>query len=425
MKKGGKKILIIVIVIVVIGAIVLLNMNKKKEKPLAVQTEKVKRQTIVQTVNASGSLQPVSQVKISANVSARIINIAVKEGQTVKKGDLLVELDRTQYEAAYEKAISSVQSAKANRNKVASELKRIKALYERNLAPEADREAAEAQMELAESQVVQAEAALKQALDDLDKTRITAPMAGIITSVKKEVGEIALGSVFQEDVILVVSDMSKVQVEVDVDETDVVNVAIGDTALIELDAIPNAKFKGVVSEIAHSATTTGAGTQEQVTNFLVKIAVIGQDARFRPGMSATVDIITDVKENAIAIPIQALTARPPVEKPTPGAESQDRKSEKSQISAPAGVPFGQIKTEEVVFVVKSPVGDTTKTNKPFKGSTGAIAEQRTVKIGISSDTHFEILEGLDEGEEIVIGPYKVISKDIKDGSPLKITNKIE
>ncbi|HRS91754.1 MAG TPA: biotin/lipoyl-binding protein, partial [Candidatus Marinimicrobia bacterium] len=138
MKKGGKKILITVIVIVVIGAIVLLNMNKKKEKPLAVQTEKVKRQTIVQTVNASGSLQPVSQVKISANVSARIINITVKEGQTVKKSDLLVELDRTQYEAAYEKAVSTVQSAKANRNKVASELKRIKALYERNLAPEAD-----------------------------------------------------------------------------------------------------------------------------------------------------------------------------------------------------------------------------------------------------------------------------------------------
>ena len=424
MKKGGKKILITVIVIIVIGAIVLLNMNKNKEKPLAVQTEKVKRQTIVQTVNASGSLQPVSQVKISANVSARIINLPVKEGQTVKKGDLLVELDRTQYEAAYEKAVSTVQSAKANRNKVASELKRIKALYERNLAPEADMEAAEAQMELAESQVVQAEAALKQALDDLDKTRITAPMAGIITSVKKEVGEIALGSVFQEDVILVVSDMSKVQVEVDVDETDVVNVSIGDTALIELDAIPNTKFKGVVSEIAHSATTTGVGTQEQVTNFLVKIAVLGQDARFRPGMSATVDIITDVKEDAIAVPIQALTARPPLVKPPHGDQSPTEKTEKSQYPTPTAVPFGQIKTEEVVFVVKSPVGDTTKTNKPLKVSTGPMAEQRAVKIGISSDTHFEILEGLDEGEEIVVGPYKVISKDIKDGSILKITNKI-
>jgi len=426
MKKGGRKILILLIIVIVIGAIIILNMNKKKEKPLAVQTEKVSRQTIVQTVNASGSLQPVSEVKISANVSARIINITVKEGQEVKKGDLLVDLDRTQYEAAYEKAVSTVQSSKANRKKVASELKRTKALYKGNLASEADLEAAQAQMELAESQVVQAEAALKQAQDDLDKTRITAPMDGIVTSVKKEVGEIALGSVFQEDVILVISDMSNVQVEVDVDETDVVNVEIGDTARIDLDAIPNTKYIGTVSEIAHSATTTGAGTQEQVTNFLVKIAVIGQDSRFRPGMSATVDIITDTQKDAVAVPIQALTARPPIVKPIEGDSTQTDNPQNPGGFTPSAVPFGQIKTVEVVFVVKTPeINDTTKTRGLFKTSASPVAEQRTVKIGISSDTHFEILEGLKEGEEIVIGPYKVISKDIKDGSTLKITNKKE
>lgn len=423
MKKGGRKILILLVVVIAIGAIVVLNMNQKKEKPLAVQTEKVNRQTIVQTVNASGSLQPVSQVKISANVSARIINITIMEGDIVKKGDLLVDLDRTQYEAAYEKAVSTVQSSKANRKKVASELKRAKALYKGNLASEADMETAEAQMELAESQVVQAEAALKQAQDDLDKTRITAPMDGIVTSVKKEVGEIALGSVFQEDVILIISDMSNVQVEVDVDETDVVNVEIGDTARIELDAIPNTKYTGTVSEIAHSATTTGAGTQEQVTNFLVKIAVLGQDPRFRPGMSSTVDIITDTKEDAVAVPIQALTARPPVVKPM---EGETDNHQKPGGFTPATVPFGQMKTVEVVFVVKTPeISDTTKTKGLFKKSANPLAEQRTVKIGISSDTHFEILEGLDESEEIVVGPYKVISKDIKDGSTLKITNKKE
>ena len=337
MKKGGRKITILLVVVIAIGAIVVLNMNQKKEKPLAVQTEKVNRQTIVQTVNASGSLQPVSQVKISANVSARIINITIMEGDIVKKGDLLVDLDRTQYEAAYEKAVSTVQSSKANRKKVASELKRAKALYKGNLASEADMETAEAQMELAESQVVQAEAALKQAQDDLDKTRITAPMDGIVTSVKKEVGEIALGSVFQEDVILIISDMSNVQVEVDVDETDVVNVEIGDTARIELDAIPNTKYTGTVSEIAHSATTTGAGTQEQVTNFLVRIAVLGQDPRFRPGMSSTVAIITDTREDAVAAPIQALTARPPVVKPT---EGETDNHQKPGGFTPATVPFG-------------------------------------------------------------------------------------
>jgi HlyD family secretion protein len=153
-------------------------------------------------------------------------------------------------------------------------------LFQGNLASEADLEAAEAQMELAESQVVQSEAALKQAQDDLDKTRITAPMNGIVTSLKKEIGEIALGSVFQEDVILVISDMSKVKVEVEVDETDVVNVAIGDKASIELDAIPNMKFTGTVSKIAHSLPLRGrnAGTGDQ---FCGEIAVQGQDVRYR------------------------------------------------------------------------------------------------------------------------------------------------
>jgi HlyD family secretion protein len=425
MKKGKKKVLLVLIIVIVIGAIVILNMNKKKEKPLAVQTEKVSRQTIVQTVNASGSLQPVSQVKISANVSARIMNIAVKEGDVVNKGDLLVELDRTQYEAAYEKTVSTVQSSKANRKKVASELKRTKALYKGNLASEADLEAAEAQMELAESQVIQSEAALKQAKDDLDKTHITAPMGGIVTSLKKEIGEIALGSVFQEDVILVISDMSAVEVKVEVDETDVVNVSIGDTAEIELDAIPGIKFKGTVAEIAHSATTTGAGTQEQVTNFEVTIAVIGQDVRFRPGMSATVDIVTETKADAVAVPIQALTARQPLPPPAEEDSTAGGSGKKPNNPGVLAVPLAQTKAEEVVFVVKAPqISDTTKniTKSLFKPQIGPTAEQRKVKIGISSDTHFEIIEGLNEGEEIVTGPYKVISKDLKNGSMLKITN---
>ncbi|MFH1214298.1 MAG: efflux RND transporter periplasmic adaptor subunit [Candidatus Neomarinimicrobiota bacterium] len=425
MKKGRKKILILILIVIAVSGIIFMNMNKKKEKPLAVQTEKVSRQRIVQTVNASGSLEPVSEVKISANVAARITNIAVKEGNIVKKGDLLVELDKTQYEAAYEKSVSYVQSNKASRKKVASDLKRTRALYTGNLASEADLEAAEAQMELAESQVVQAEAALKQAKDDLDKTRITTPMGGIVTSVKKEVGEIALGSVFQEDVILVISDMSKVKVEVEVDETDVVDIAIGDTAKIELDALPNKNYIGTVAEIAHSATTTGAGTQEQVTNFMVEIAVIGQDARFRPGMSATVDIVTDTKDSTLAVPIQALTARQPLEKPAEADSSGKKPGSGAEKPGISPKPFSQTKTQEVVFVVKAPqISDTTKTKAKsfFKTQSSPRAEQRTVKIGISSDTHFEIIEGLQEGEEIVTGPYKVISKDIKDGSALKITN---
>ena len=423
-KSARKKIILLVVVLAIIGGIVYLNLQKKKVKPVAVQTQTVQRERIVQTVNASGSLIPVTEVKISANVSARIIGLAVKEGDRVRKGDLLVELDKAQYEAAYEKALSFVQSSKANRKKVASDLKRYRALRERDLTSEAELEAAEAQMEVAESQVVQAEAALKQAQDDLDKTRIAAPMSGIVTSLKKEVGEIALGSVFQEDVILVISDMSKVEVKVEVDETDVVNVNIGDTAKIELDAIPNTEYRGLVAEIAHSATTKGLGTQEQVTNFIVEIAVIGQDERFRPGMSATVDIITDVREAALAVPIQALTARSPLEESAEVVPPKKGKEETPPAENPADRKMPAVKLQDVVFVVKTPADsldpqDRTLIKKPG----GQLVAKRPVKIGISSDTHFEILEGLMEGEEIVIGPYKAISKDLKDKTLIKITNK--
>jgi len=415
-KKNRKKIIILIVTVIVIGVFIVFNSTKDKEKPIPVQIDKVKKDRIVQTVNASGSLIPIIQVKISANVSARIINIAIEEGDTVKQGDLLVELDRTQYEAAYERALSVVESNKANRKKVRSDLKRIKALYNNDLTSEAELEAAIAQNELAESQVVQSEAMLKQALDDLNKTRIEAPMDGIVTSLRKEIGEIALGSVFQEDVILVISDMSKMKVKVEVDETDVVNVNIGDTSNIEIDAIPDTVFKGVVSEIAHSATTRGLGTQEQVTNFEVEVSVIGQDKRFRPGMSSTVDIITEVRDSAIVVPIQSLTVRKPKI-----LGDKNKSVSQAQGSFKKNIPSKKEKSEEIVFVVKKPTIEDNPKKTIFKRKIVMRAKQRAVKIGISSDTYFEIIKGLEEGEEIVVGSYKAISKELEDNSPLKIT----
>lgn len=421
-KNNRKKIIILIVIVIVVGVFIVFNSTKDKEKPVPVQIDKVRRDRIVQTVNASGSLIPITQVKISANVSARIINIAVEEGDTVKQGDLLVELDRTQYEAAYERALSVVESNKANRKKVRSDLKRIKALYNNDLTSEAELEAAIAQNELAESQVVQSEAMLKQALDDLNKTRVEAPMDGIVTSLKKEIGEIALGSVFQEDVILVISDMSKMKVKVEVDETDVVNVNIGDTSNIEIDAIPDTVFKGVVSEIAHSATTRGLGTQEQVTNFEVEVSVIGQDSRFRPGMSSTVDIITEVRDSAIVVPIQSLTVRKPKILEDKN-KSEDKSVSQAQGSYKKNISLKKEKSKEVVFVVKYPTVGNNPKKTIFKKKIVPRAEQRAVKIGISSDTHFEIIKGLEEGEEIVVGSYKAISKELEDDSPLKITKK--
>lgn len=413
--------MLVFIVLAVIAVIVFMNFNKDKEKPIVVQTDKVKCERIVQTVNASGSLIPITQVKISANVSAKIINLPIKEGDIVKKGDLLVELDKAQYEAAYDKAMSFVQSSKASLKKVQSDLKRIQSLYDNNLASASELETAVAQMELAESQLHQSEAGLKQVLDDLNKTRIVAPMNGIVTSLKKEVGEIALGSVFQEDVILIISDMSKMEVKIEVDETDVINLNIGDTAKIQVDAIPNTTYKGIVSKIAHSATTKGVGTQEQVTNFEVETSVIGQDERFRPGMSATVDIITEVQENAITVPIQSLTVRSP--------KGSDENKGQEEADVPDAIKKANNnnkgKEEEVVFVVTHPEKTQNSKKGLFKKTSYPRAEQRPVKVGISSDTKFEIISGLEEGEEIVTGSYKAISKEIKDGSPLQIGDVIK
>ncbi len=424
-KKNKRKIIILIILAIIVGVVIIANQKKSKVKPVAVQSAKVKREKIVQTVNASGSLIPQTQVKISANVAARIMNITVELGNTVKQGELLVELDKTQYEAAHERAMSVVQSGKANKRKVSSELKRMRELYKNNLTSKADLEAAIAQTEIAESQVVQAKATLKQAVDDLNKTRIQSPMSGIVTSINKEVGEIALGSVFQEDVILVISDMSRMEVKAEVDETDVVNVSIGDTTLIEIDAIPDTTYKGIVSEIAHSATTKGLGTQEQVTNFEIEVSVIGQDARFRPGMSATVDIITDIRDSAIVVPIQSLTVRQPVQ-----ADSADESSATERSQETVNAINSKSKTVDVVFVVNAAKNEQPRTGsqslfsfkKLFKKKTCPSAEQRVVKVGISSDTQFEIISGLDVDEEIVTGSYKAISKELKHGSLLKITN---
>eukprot|EP01156_Anaeramoeba_ignava_P014614 Anaeramoba_ignava/a609765_86.p2 GENE.a609765_86~~a609765_86.p2 ORF type:complete len:413 (-),score=61.22 a609765_86:2051-3289(-) len=400
-KKNTVKIFILLIAVAVIAVLVIGNMKKKSGKTTNIEVGQVKREKIVQKINASGTLAPVVQVKKSSKVSARIINITVKEGNIVKPGDLLVELDRKRYEAAYDQAYSALQSSKANYKKVKNELKRTEELYKNDLASAAELEVVKASEEMAVSQVDQSTAYLSQAKDDLDQTKILSPMAGIVTRLNKEIGEMAVGSTFQEDVIIEISDMSKMEVLVNIDETDIVDVEIGDATEIEIDAIPDTLFEGVVSEIAHSATIKNQGTQEQVTSFEVKIAVVGQDKRFRPGMSATVDIITDTKDNALTIPIQSLTVRN--EKPEEGEETPEKELKE--------------KNKEIVFLVKNTVNEGEIENAT-KGE--LIALEKEVKVGISSDTHFEVVSGLDEGDYIVTGSYKAISKELNDSSMVEI-----
>jgi len=385
-----KKIIIIVIIVVVLGGIIAANLLKK-EKGIEVTAEKAELGSVQQKVTGSGQIQPAVDVNISAQVAGKIVQLNFKEGDKVKKGQLLVALDPTQYIAAVERNESSLLAAKANEKKAASELKRAKDLFNQKLISNAEYESAQAAYESAMSGRLQSEAALREAQDALDKTKLYATMDGVITKLNKEAGEMAIGATFQEDVIMIVSDLSVMEAVIEVDENDVVNVNMGDTCEVEVDAFPDTLFKGVVTEIANSAITRGAGTQEQVTNFEITIRVTDPDRRFRPGMSTTVDIFTNRLDNVIKVPIQAVTVR---EK-----DMLERKQGVEETPEDVEKNPGDVEMQEVVFVVE----DGHAVPKP-------------VKLGISDDTHYAILSGLTEDAEVITGPFKVLNKTLKNES---------
>ena len=395
MKK--KKFLIGGGIVLVIALIVIGNLLKK-DSGIEVITEKVVRGTVQQKVTGSGQIKAATEVKVSAQVAGKIIRLHVKEGDHVKKGQLLVELDPQRYIASVQQAESQLLAAKANEKKAHSELMRTKQLYQRKLVSQADLEAAEANYEAAMSNRLQAEAALKEAQDSLDKTRLFSTIDGIVTRVNKEEGEMTLGAQFQEDVILVVSDLSIMEAVVEVDENDVVNVQLGDSALVEVDAFPDTTYRGLVTKIAHSAVTRGRGTTEQVTNFEVTVTIDNPDPRFRPGMSTTVDILTKRLDNVLKVPIQAVTVR--------SKDEIEGLNNKNSVNESSTVDEKDLK--EVVFVVK----DGKAVIKP-------------VKLGISDDTHYAVLKGLEEGDEVITGPFRVLTKTLKNGQAVRIKKEVK
>jgi HlyD family secretion protein len=432
-----KKLLIASGVVVIIAAAVVASIMKKNgNKAIEVETSPVKKQRVVETVTATGKVQPHVQVKISADVSAKITRLAVKEGDWVEKGDFLLELDRERYVAAAERAEASLKSseseaklAKESMMKSEKDYQRSKELFDKKLESSASYDAAaasyqveKARYESALNSVEQARASLKQAQDDLSKTRIYAPMAGTISQLNKEVGEIALGSQFQEDVIMVVSDLVGMEALVEVDENDVVAISLGDTSNIEVDALPNTVFRGFVSEIANTAKITGTGTADQKTEFEVKVAITGlakglgtngaaksievkqacSTSDLRPGMTASCDIVTETRDSTLAMPIQSVTVRTmeQLQKKPAGKKNGDAIAGDSVKS-----PFTPDKDGfvEIVFVVKD----------------GKV-EARQVRTGIQSNTHIEILDGLSEGDEVVTGSYRAISKDLENGAEVSV-----
>jgi HlyD family secretion protein len=406
-----KKFLWIGAPIVVVGLVLGgLAMRGGGDEALEVQTAKVDRQKIVQKVSATGKIQPKVQVKVSADVSAKITKLAVVEGQWVEKGAFLVELDRERYLAAVESAEANVRAAQSNaklvrenRDRAEKDFQRFKELMDQDLESAAtyeDKESAYqvevARHESALFQVEQVEAVLKQARDDLSKTTIYAPMSGTISDLRKEQGEIAIGSQFQEDVILVIADLSEMETQVNVDENDIISIAVGQHADIEVDALLDQVLTGVVAEIASSANTAGEGSTDQKTEFEIKISIVDPPETLRPGMTAGAELFTKTNENALSVPIQSVAVRTVDQLVMAG---EDRAEAEKRYTADRD---GFV---EIVFCIEEDK---------------AIAKQVTT--GIQSDDLIEILTGLEEGEEVVTGSYRAISRDLENGAIVNISN---
>ncbi len=411
-KKSWKKIVIIGTIILIIGGLVIANLFKKKDVALEVTTVKARTGKLIETIPGTGRVQPEISINISANVSAKITGIFVKEGDQVKQGDRLVTLERERYQAALEQTESSRKSAEAALSKSESELRRARELFQQGLSSEADLEASEADFQYRSAEVERSAAVLKQAKDDLDKTSIYSPMDGIVSLLTKEPGEMALGAQFQQDIIMIIANLGKMEVVVEVDESDIISVSLRDTSDVAIDAYPDTTFKGIVREIAHTATTRGLGTSEEITNFEVKVTLLNIPERLRPGMSATADIITEVREKALYVPIQCVVLKPPLpEEGEYGSEADTTNTpEEENTSEELNQEESSEKQEliEVVFVVRD-----------------GIAHQVAVTTGISSDTKIEILTGIEAGDEVVSGPFRTLTQKLSDGNEVKIEEKKE
>ncbi|MEL1223543.1 MAG: efflux RND transporter periplasmic adaptor subunit [Candidatus Neomarinimicrobiota bacterium] len=383
------------------------------EKELRVEVELVQSREIVQKVNASGKIQPEEAVQITSTITGWITQITVMEGDTVEPGQHLISIDEKQIRPRYNNALSQVKSSEANLRKVQSQMDRTKSLFSQNLISKQELEQVDASYQIALSQSEQANANLLSAEDELSKTRLTAPKYGIVTSITKEEGEMAVGGMFNPGVLMTVADLSRMEVEVDVNENDVVMIEIGDTSEIEIDAYPDTVFYGVVSEIAHTAQSANMGVQNQVTNFKVKVRMISVPDKIRPGMSSTVNIITETLVDVTSIPIQSLTSRPE----NYAERIKNEKSEnKWKDDSDEEWSFSKVKPIDVVFILENEFGDEKAPNdKKF-------AIVRPVDVGVSSENYYSVNSGLNLGEMIVIGGYRVLSKELYHGALVSVND---
>ncbi|WP_047548151.1 efflux RND transporter periplasmic adaptor subunit [Psychroserpens sp. Hel_I_66] len=420
MSKKTKIILaIVVLVLIALVAGKSMGLFGKKGNIKEVEFKKVTLVDIVETVSATGKIQPEVEVKISSEVSGEILDLPFKEGQQVNKGDLLVRVNPDLIQSAVSRSQASYQNVRAGLEQAEASLKEAKANYDRSKSlfdkgviskSEWDRaiaayETAQASKSSAYYSVQSAAATVNEAKDNLGRTTIYAPMSGTISLLNVELGERVVGTQQMAGTeILRVANLNNMEVEVDVNENDIVKVQIGDSTIVEVDAYLKKEFKGIVTEIANSAASTL--TADQVTNFRVKVRILEESYQdlmqgkpdsyspFRPGMTATVDIITNKKNNSIAVPISAIVIKT-------ASEMTDKKSD-GKAALPEDGSFGDEEKFECVFI-----------------NDNGVAKLEKVKTGIQDDTNIEIISGVSDGTEIITGPYNMVSKTLKPGDKVE------
>lgn len=408
---------------------VLIVLSKKgiignKEKMIEAEVAQADFMTIIETVSATGKIQPEIEVKISSEVSGEIIALPVKEGQVVKKGDLLVKINPDLYTSGYNRTVAGLSQTKAglgqadaSYQEAKSNYDRSKTLFDKGIISKSDWdkavsafEGAKANKQSAYYNVQSASATVNEAKDNLGRTTIYAPADGTISMLNVELGERVLGTQQMTGTeILRVANLNNMEVEVDVNENDIVKINVGDSAKVEVDAYLKKKFRGIVTSISNSASSTL--TSDQVTNFKVKVRILKESYQdlltgkplsyspFRPGMTATVDIITTRKENVMGVPISAVVVKSDTTA-VKKFEIEDPNSEENKVKPKSDKKY------ECVFVK---VGD--------------IAKIRVIKTGIQDDTNIEVTEGIQKGDVIIIGPYTTVTKDLNSGDKVKIISK--
>ena len=393
------------VVVLCLGAYFMSSSND--DGSIEVSTMKLERKDLESKVVADGVLTPETEVKLSANNTTYITDIAVKEGDFVQKGDFLMSLDDRQQKAATQASKAGVEAAKVSLNNANIKKSRQEELYRDGLISDQDMENINSSYASALSSFNASEARYIQDEDALSKLRLIAPQDGTITFIDGEVGDLAQGGMFNPSVLLKLSDLSKMEVYVNVNENDIADISINDIAMVEVDAYQDQIFKGVVKEVAYASSTSSGGSQQQVTNFQVKIQMLEVVDGMRPGMSATVEIITEQRNQTLSIPIQSLTTPRKSEKKSESKASFTVELDSNE-SRPIANNKRSNKKRTVVFVVNE-----------------NIVEQRFVEVGIVGDRDYEVLSGLEEGEEIVTGGFVAISRDLYDGAAVTIKKKSE